>query len=1546
MSAIPAKLQSLALTPALDEAQGAEFLALTLQVLHHTPHLPATLLDSRGWRYIAPEPPRLPDLPLLPRKDYPLITRAQTEAALRRLTLPPAPTSLLGRKTDGDLILAALLKGESVTISGETGIGKTALLLTMAHDARLRTRYRRVWWVDHIEGIGARIGQALNLPSVLRLPIESQPEAAREFLAEAGVLLVADAPFTESEALYLMRFAPCLLVSERIPDAIHHPLSGIAPDHARTLSGLSDPALLATLGGNPVALRIAGGLAAGDGLSPDELLALIGTNPIRDLYTAGWNATPAEYRMCASAIGRAMPYPVSMTDFLEKCELTDPLAARRVLHFWAVRGWIEWSPEQIRGIGRWSEYVTLNEESPILTPIRPETPSVTDSLTHEAAQRERALDLHQQGIMALNSAEYERAETLLNDAAGLRQTHDHDHAKAETLVGIGRLYYLKREFSAAIKTLTAAGELLHGLRDEESLDVVRIALGRVYRAAGRYEAALSVFPESAVSDIAGVYLDQGQWDAVIATYDSEPDDKLRRRGISGVLLRAGRYVEALEMVRQDDDYWARIIRAGVYHLQGDIERAVRAYDKLDEIMIPEAERGIAARARAKALAAIGRTRDAGLLVSAEGTWYEARLTHQLFARQAASQALYAVLCAIEGDLDGAESAATRTLALIAEKREAISPESLILAYHTLARVNLQRGERTAALTALESALAAREDDPHRDLIAVGYTHALIAETQATHDDSQAILFYRRALTYLEDSDTRLELLLGLRAALLRTGRIADMMEVSQGAVETILSQPNPDLTLLGYTLATHAQLLNEHGRGVRGWSFLQEWANRLARRSSEALTHESPLIQILFIGLLLRSVDFSKPITALPVTLLKDLAEESASLTHTHAPDTWLDWAARRDLGVVQAVTGDHPAALATLQPLTELEPDTSGNGALIDRLIRRVAYREIGRIHLTAGDPVAAQPYLSQAIPLETDSVTRGRVLRELGGAFVTQERYPEAIQHFTEALTFLTLKGSPDEHVRTLIDLGYAQLRTGATPDAIETLERALSHSQQLPDTALMGAVLRDLGDAQTAQGQARKAAATYTRAAPYLRDSEQLARTYLKIAECQGSLGQYPQALDAYDNAVKTGFKFPVNEQRALHTKQAKIYINYKRPHGAIQQFEAALNFTGDATDQEIATIHRQLGQLYAREENHERARHHFEAALNVVADDQAGLTLLAIAEGHRAQGQLGQAVETFERALPHLDRDSYPNERALALRTVGEYYLANRRASDAIFALEGALEIERTQSRQAPIRLVTLIEGIAHAHEQRDEPDKAAVRYHQLLVYLDSANDPVRYARTMGQLGAHYLTLKRYEDAAKALEDGLATLYKQSEIDSTLVNRCTRNLADVYRAQGRLEEAADLYRKLPGDPNAQSYLNAIQTELAKHAETLHTAEQSYQLLTRTGAATGSDLSVFGSLVFVVALQAQTYAAMGRFRLSGERLDYGLDLLAKRGRDLAGGAARDPLMKVLALAARARLLETENKSDQAVKGYREALNAGSGLRIPPALEWGLRLKAGTKP
>lgn len=1540
-----------AFSPQLDERLTAEFLAHSLELLPIPLHQDDAALDAWALRFERPEPPRDPDLPLLPAKIYPRPPIALVEETVRSLIPPPPVEGFIGRKAELDQAVLSLLSERPVVISGEGGSGRTALLRQIAHDPRIRKHFKRIWWLDDLDNAGATIGLALNAPNVLRAESADQARLSREFLMAAGTLLLID---DADNVEWALGFTPTIALVSTHPEVTaqvtHIRLGGLAPEAGvellARLSGQT-PTTVRPLAGlvnsQPGALEVMAALIAEDGITPaaiTELLNGVTENPLAALYAMSYEALPEAFQALCRAFAASPRRWIDVDTVL--ASFPRPIVGQRTLTFIERRRFVERRGDTVRARGPWLSSVPPAESG--FEPVsRPAARFTNQTGNPEEVARGRALI--EQAVKWIDEVQDDKAEAALNEVLALRQAHDTDHAVAETLVAMARLAYLRGEDAAAIKKLEEAAEKLHGLRDEESLEVVRLALSRVYRRTGRLDAALSVLGDDAPpEDLLAVYQMRQEWPEAIAVCEKWLDRKSWARfALAETYIYAGRYSDALATIADSNVFEAHWLRAIIYHIQGDIDKAQNLYMRLRSD-VPPSFRSVFARAYSRALAAAGEVHDAAMIVGAEGVWYEAKMPRPVFARQRLSQALFAHFTLMLGKDEDAEAAAKRALSIPGERPD---PAAEAIAQRVLARVAWRRGDRDQALSALEAELKARGSMAYRDDHETGVTLHTIADIQRERGErDRAIANYRRALTHkdaIRDRNSVVLTRLALRDMLMQAGRQIEALEVGQEAIDLLLHRPEGDLQPLGYALSLQARHQFDFGRPQRGSLMLNTWLERLAARAEEGLEHPYWGVRALAIGLYLRSLPADGPTSVDSITLV-DLAEQAVEAAESALPGSWVAWAARRDLGNVYLRLSRWADAYEVFEPLLTPEgPDMRAP------FVTLAAHMGSALAAARLGEPDKAAQHYDAARKYEPDQHACGLIVLETAEMYRDAGDDVHAAERYGQALELLDRARAPAVYVQAIVALAYAKLRLRRFSDAIETFEEAIGIVQQMPNTepGLMASVLFDMATAHFTLGQYKRAAATFKQSLSYQDGRKDVARyieTLTGMARSNMAAEDYQPALEAYHDVLQ--FETPdANLRRELLAEQASVFEHVGLTQAAIDSYRAALAIEG-GSNVERAAMHRGLGALYAGINEHEKARGHFEAALAFVQDEQTGLTLRALGEGYRAQGNLPAAIKAYQDALAQLNRASYPVEMAATERALGEIYLGYGQIEEALEHLESALEIERALPQQDGGRIVNTLQSLAQAHELRGELDLAIRRHHEALVYRDARHAPEGYIETLRKLGRLYAQLTRYKDAIKAYDEAITTEQRQPEPDASRIDELTLEVADVYRAQGKLEAAANMYRRVvqsvaPGSAairdRASDALQTVEAEIARHLQTLRAAEQSWILLNRVAQP---DLK---GLAFVRALQAQTSAALGRIEESDNYLDQLMGLLKRRRNEVQPDDPRS-VMRAMAMLVQGQEYEDAQRMEQAAKAYRYALEtAEHDAKSDSALVWAIRQKAG---
>lgn len=1540
------------LTTPTDERFLNEFLALGTRLLDHTSQQDDAILTPAAVRYTRPESQRDPDLPVLPPKVYPRYTAEQVDLVLKAMTPPPPPAGFTGRKLELDQATVALLAGRSVQVLGSEGIGKTTLLRQLAHDSRLRKQFKRVWWLATDREATVILGLAVRAANVLIATTAEQPRLLRPYLDELGVLLIVDNAADVPRVLSLCSTVIVAGGTEPAAGAAHIRLNGLGAEiGAGLIARLADAplgevrAMAAVVEHHPQALRLLAALLREDGIAPatlDQLLNAIEGDKIRGLYAASLAAIPDSYRALLSMAATTNGHWIDRQAVLDRFD--DPLLAARMIAFLERRSFFEREGDKIRAVSQWYSLVEPAESSlpTVDDPLRQiELVFEDDVSTLQARQQ------HMRGLDLMEAVQDEQAHAALTEALNLREAAQLRYATAETLSALARLSYLRGDDASATRHLEAAAEILYDLREHSGLSLIRVALSRVYRRAGRLEAALHVLEEGvALEDWAAIHQLRREWDDSLAMYrrwqeiDPQPHIKYL---MADVLILAGRYAEASAFLKDDTALAARWCMAQIHHLQQHTAAAIAIYEQIQPDAPPELlapltralARAIAVHVPADPAANPDALQQAAMLVGVAGVWYESKLPRPIFARQRLSHALHAHLNLMLDQPDEALQAAHAALAVQGERP---SPEADAIAYRVIGRVQATRGTFDAAAKAFEAEINARgalnqTGGGDEDEIGVAL-HELAACQQARGELDRAIGNLRRALTHKDPARQRRSVALtqiALRDALFRQGRYPEGLEVADQLVSMLLKPPASDLHTVGNALITQASMQRERGRAARGDLALVEWIKTLTARLEEGLSHPQLGVRLQAIGLLLRS---EAPLTEMESWV--ELGEQALDLAEAQYPQMWVAYAARRDLARAQQRLGRHQAAFDLYQPLLALSEAEAPFIALTANTESARAQASLGHVH-------ESLPFVEQAVERQPSVASRGSLLVEAADWLRSVSDDALAADYDLKALAYLRETTNITAYAATVVKLAYTRLRLRHFPEAIDTFEEAIriAESTRSTDSALLGSVLYDMANAHATLGQHKRAASTFKQALAHQDPAAQpqrYAETLIAMARSYAIEQEFANALSTYSAALRFTHLDKAERQRLL-IEQAEVFAQSEQPRAAIQGFQAAMS-SGDLTAVQQATVARGLGAAHNALGEFDLARQYFAEILTMLDDREgieAGVTWQAVADGYRAQANTVEALAAYHRALSFVERKADPLRYASIERALGELYLASEQPSAALPHFEHALEAERAQPQQNGGHIVAILHLLAQVHERRSELERAVTRHHEALVYQDVRHAPDAYVDSLRTLGRLYTELRRFKEAVKAYDEAINVLSTAPVPDRTRLEAIRNDLAHSYYQAGWLETAADVYRQVAKSPQASAMrdsarqaLRAVEAEIAKYVGTLEIADQSWSVMLRTTKPDVAELS------FIRALQAKTSFTLGRFDDANRYIAMLITLLNERRSDLQKGDLR-PVMQALAAWLQGSEAEAEGRMTDAQDYYHRAMQTAERDPKPnAALLW----------
>jgi tetratricopeptide (TPR) repeat protein/transcriptional regulator with XRE-family HTH domain len=239
------------------------------------------------------------------------------------------------------------------------------------------------------------------------------------------------------------------------------------------------------------------------------------------------------------------------------------------------------------------------------------------------------------------------------------------------------------------------------------------------------------------------------------------------------------------------------------------------------------------------------------------------------------------------------------------------------------------------------------------------------------------------------------------------------------------------------------------------------------------------------------------------------------------------------ELGLLQQLTGDYPAATGSLAEAIDLFRDVG------DRPGEAYARNHLGLVQVNLADYAAAAASHQQALALAReagDRLAEGVSLVDLGMVQQLTGEYPAATASFLVALPLLRSAGSAFDEADALGNLGWVRRLAGDYPAAAADQRQALGLFRQLGDRLGQARCLDELGLVQQLTGDYPAATASAAEAIEVLRDlgsQHDLAMALnsfgelsLRTAAAAQARGHHGEAL-----AIAREVGAPAEEARAL-------------------------------------------------------------------------------------------------------------------------------------------------------------------------------------------------------------------------------------------------------------------------------------------------------------------------------------------------------------------------------------------------------------------------------
>ncbi len=254
---------------------------------------------------------------------------------------------------------------------------------------------------------------------------------------------------------------------------------------------------------------------------------------------------------------------------------------------------------------------------------------------------------------------------------------------------------------------------------------------------------------------------------------------------------------------------------------------------------------------------------------------------------------------------------------------------------------------------------------------------------------------------------------------------------------------------------------------------------------------------------------------------------------------------------------------------------------------------------YLQKGDLDRAMAELEKFYAKHPDDVV---VISNLGTLALQKKNYEKAVYYFNQALEKSTAVQDLPENQRLLnpipewalrFDLGNAYAQMQDLENAVRQLERAKMQQPENPD------LLRELARVYVMQKNYQKAAGELELA---VKKNPKDSIAYALLAQAQAESGNNTQALAAAREAIK--YSDNKEFQASLHRNIGLIYARDNNTVKALEELKMAVSLNWNDPD-----AHYNLGVTYARQNDWANARRSFQAALNLRPDFQQAKEALA-------------------------------------------------------------------------------------------------------------------------------------------------------------------------------------------------------------------------------------------------------------------------------------------------------------------------------------------------
>ena len=376
-------------------------------------------------------------------------------------------------------------------------------------------------------------------------------------------------------------------------------------------------------------------------------------------------------------------------------------------------------------------------------------------------------------------------------------------------------------------------------------------------------------------------------------------------------------------------------------------------------------------------------------------------------------------------------------------------------------------------------------------------------------------------------------------------------------------------------------------------------------------------------------------------------------------------------------------------------------------------------------------------------------------------------------------------------LNSLGSAQLRLGATSEALASFSESLELARSLGERLIESSSLNNLGRYYRMRGESARALELHLEGLAIAReegDDYYIASALLAIGNTYERTGEYQKSLPVYSEALEIAMHH--NDPRLQAYASGNIAIIYERTGNNAESLRynlMSLELKRERNDlwgmgvsyNNIAILYRDLGEHASALEAHLRS---LELTERIGDREGISVALNGIGTMYELMGEHSRVLEHYTRSLKIAREIGYRQGEAFSLNHIGRFYESLGDKSRALLHFFTSLRMLEKSDDRYGIRWVLMSIGDTFRSLQNNA--QAAEHYQRALEITRETADLLGEAMVLVGIAGLQIDAENYAEAIALLEQSLAITrengYRENEREALeLLATTCRAIGDVAK-----------------------------------------------------------------------------------------------------------------------------------------------------------------------